>query len=290
MPHNPSAGYRMARFALLFAAFFFFAGVAHSSPASEITVTLLFWNHGQIQVQEENGQVLKITTTQATWILRRGLPASARDFGPGETLQIRRGRGAGGTTRALLVCDLETAVALAGVHGHPLVGTLLRAEDKVWILQPEDGVLPLPVCLSAHTTFRAGEASVSASAFTAGARVTIQTRGLPNGLPSAVSITDGMTPETSEPKKETLRPRKTFSGTIVEARPDLGWLTLQAKNGFFQTVAVDPQTLIKIRTRKGRRSGTWDDLTVGRHIFARFTGIVDSVGNPLAATLSVSDP
>jgi hypothetical protein len=288
MPQKPSAGRLTAFYALLLAASFLFSSAAHPSPASEITVTLLSWSHGELQGQEENGQVLKITTTPATWILQRGLPAIARDFAPGETLQIRRGRGTGGTLRALLVCDPETAAALSAMRGHMLVGTLLRADTKVWIIQPDDGALPLPVCLSAHATFRAGETSISASAFTAGTRVTIQTRGLPNGLTSAVSVTDGT--ETMAVIKKAPRPRKTFSGTIRAARPDLGQVTVQDKAGFSQTIGVNAQTSIQVRTRKSRRSGTWDDLTVGRPIFARFVATEAGGSDPLAATLSVSDP
>jgi hypothetical protein len=289
MPQRPSAGRLAAFYALLLAASFLFSSAAHPAPASEMTVTLLSWSHGELQGQEENGQVLKIITTPATWILRRGLPTTARDFVPGETLQIRRGRGTGGTLRALLVCDPETAAALAGARGHPLTGTLLKAGGKVWILQPDDGALPLPLCLTAHTMFQAGGALVASGVFTAGTRVTIQTRGLPTGLMSAVSVSDGT--ETMAVIKKAPRPRKTFSGTIREARPDLGQLTIQNKAGFSQMIGVDSQTSILVRTRKGRHLGTWDDLTVGRPIFARFAAAEAGGGSdPLAATLSVSDP
>ena len=279
-----------AFFVLLFAATFLSPPLAYTAPASDTTGTLLSWNHGQLQLQGGDGRAFQIKITPATWVLRRGQPAGMRDFAPGETLQVRLGRGTGGTMRALLVCDPETAEALATQRGHLLVGTLLSAEKKFWIIQSDDGSVPLLVCLSSHTTFRAGQASVPSGAFSPGIRVTVQTRFLPNGLPSAVAVTDGTASDTDGAKEKRLRPRKTFSGAVVEARLDLGWLTLQNKSGVSQIVVVDSQTSIRVRTGKILRSGTWDDLTVGQHVFARFAGTIDTEGHPLAVSLSVSGP
>lgn len=137
-------------------------------------------------MQGADGRAFAVQITPATWVLQRGEVVPPRELPPGETLRVRLGRGKSGA--ALLVCDAETAEALAAHRRRPLSGTVARVDGLVWTVQPTDGAVPVPVCLSAHTTFRAGGAPVSASAFGAGASVTITTRGLANGLMTALSV------------------------------------------------------------------------------------------------------
>ncbi len=286
MPFQQTPGFRVAVLFLLFAIWLSIPTEARPAPASDVTGTLLSWTEGQIHLQGSDGRAFVVKTTAATWVLRRGLPSADREFTPGEILQIRQGRGPAGTTRALLVCDPETAGALAAQRGHLLVGTLLKAEGKVWIVQPADNPLPLPVCLSAHTRFQSGQALVTAGTFGSGASITVVTRGLPNGLPSAVSVSDGAEAKAQEAPKR----RRIFTGTVLEARPDLGLLTLQDKNGFSFTIAVEAETNMKVRTRKFSRAGAWADLAAGTRVTAHLGENSDIAGNPVASRLSITPP
>ncbi|MDQ2799658.1 MAG: hypothetical protein M3Y13_08460, partial [Armatimonadota bacterium] len=163
-----------------------------------------------------------------------------------------------------------------------LRGTLQSTTNgRVWIIQPEDSALPLPVCLSVRTTFQAGGAATTMAAFSLGASVTITTRSLPNGLPAAVSVSDASA--TTEDK--TPRRRGTVSGTIVEVRPDLGLLTLRDKTGGDQTIAVTAGTRVKVR----KRAATLADITAGMHVTAYLRAALDPAGNPTATSLSASD-
>ena len=258
---------------------------AHPAPASDTAGTLLSWDGGQIRLQGADGRAFQVKTTPATWILRRGLPSEGRDFAPGETLQIRLGRGLGGTTRALLVCDPETAEALGAERGHLLLGTLLKADGKLWIVQPTDNPLPLPVCLSSRTQFRAGQMAVTSAAFGVGAAVTVKTHGLPNGLLTAETVSDGADTIIA---KETSKTRKSFTGIVLEVRPDLSLLTLQDKNGLSHTITITTETVIKVRTRKNFRTGSWADLAAGVRVTAHFAGTSDTGGSPAASSLSVT--
>ena len=255
---------------------------ARPAPASELTVTLLSAGDGRLMVQGSDGRAIAVPITPATWALRAGLPAAPRDFAPGETLHVRLGRGKGGAKPALMICDPETAAALDAQRGHPLRGTLLDTTNgKVWIVQPDGGALPLPVCLSARTTFQAGGAAAAVTAFSAGASVTITTRGLPNGLPSAVSVSDAG----AAAGDETPTRRGTVSGIVLEVRPDLGVLTLRDKTGTDRTLAVTAGTRVKVR----KRPATLADIAAGMHVTAFLRGASDAAGTPTASSLSASD-
>lgn len=265
---------------------------ARPLPASDQAVILLAAGPDALQVQAADGRAFSIKITRATWVLRRGLVAAPRDLLPGETLRVRLGRGQAGTPTALLVCDAETAEAIESHRGRPLTGTVVGADGLVWAVQPEGGEVPLPVCLSARTTFRAGGAAVSASAFGAGAQVLITTRGLANGLLSALSVSDA--PEDAGSKD--LRggaaavdagradaPRS-VSGVIVEARPDLGLLTLLETAGGLQTVAVAPGTRI---TSSGR-AARLEEMAAGMRVRVWRGARQDAAGHFVAARVSAS--
>ena len=254
---------------------------ARPTPASEISVTLLSVSDGTLTVQGSDGRTFAVPITPATWALRGGLPATPRDFTPGETLHVRLGRGKGGVKTALMICDSETAASLEAHRGKALRGTLLDTTNgKVWIIQPADSTLPLPVCLSARTTFQAGGATATAVAFSAGASVTITTRGLANGLLSAVSVSDA-----AAATDETPRRRETVSGTVIEVRPDLGMLTLRDKTGSDQTIAVTVGTHVKVR----KRAATLADIATGMHVTAFLRAASDAAGNLIASSLSAAD-
>lgn len=255
---------------------------ARPAPASELTVTLLSVSSGAIQVQGSDGRAFAVPITPATWALKGGLVVTPHDFTPGETLHVRLGRGKGGTKPALMICDSETAAALEAQRGRLLRGTLQSTTNgRVWVIQPEDRALPLPVCLSAHTTFQAGGAATTVTAFSAGASVTITTRGLPNGLPSAVSVSDtGATAEDKTPRR-----RGTVSGIVVEVRSDLGVLTLRDKAGADQLIAVTAGTRVKVR----KRAATLADIAVGMYVTAYLRAASEAAGNPTATSLSASD-
>jgi len=163
---------------------------ARPAPASELTVTLLSVGQDTLQVQGADGRAFAVRIMPATWVLGRGLVVPPGALTPGETLRVRLGRGKGGA--ALLVCDAETAEALDSHRRRPLTGEVARVDGPVWTVQPADGGVPLPVCLTPRTTFRAGGAPVSASAFGAGAQVTITTRGMANGLMTALSVSEAV--------------------------------------------------------------------------------------------------
>lgn len=258
--------------------------LARPAPESEMTVTLLSVGQGGLQVQGGDGRAFAVRIAPATWVLQRGLVVTPRELTPGETLRVRRGRGQGGA--ALLICDGETAEAIASHRRRPLTGILVNADGKVWTVQPADSAVPLPVCLSPRTMFRAGGASVPASAFGAGASVTITTRGLANGLLAAVSVSDAVpdpsTPDTGSPG--TPRPAS-MSGVVVEARPDLALLTLQEPAGSSQTVAVEAGT----RVKSGGRAATLGDLAPGMRVRVRLGAGQDAAGNPVATSVSASD-
>ena len=255
---------------------------ARPPPASELTVTLLSAGPGVLQVQGADGRTFAVRITRATWVLRRGLVTTPRDLAPGETLRVRLGRGA--DRAALLVCDAETAAVLADARGRPLAGTILSAEGRVWTVQPDGGDLPLPVLLSPHTLFRAGGSAVAASAFSAGAAVTITTRGLANGLLAAVSVSDvppdGPGQTGGAP---TARP-VSVSGVVVEVRPDLGLLTFQDAAGASRTVALDAAT----RLKSLGRPAALGDLTAGMRVRVHLGVGQDAAGNPVATSVSAS--
>lgn len=257
---------------------------ARPLPASDLAVTLLSAGPGALQVQGADGRAFAVRITPATWVLRRGLVAAPRDLAPGETLRVRLGRGKAGAVAALSVCDAETAAVLADARGRPLAGTILSAAGKVWTVQPNGGDVPLPVLLSPHTLFRVGGSLVAASAFGAGAAVTITTRGLANGLLAALSVSDappdGLGQMGDVP---TARP-VSVSGVVVEARPDLGLLTLQDAAGVSRTVAMDARTRVKTQGKVARLG----DLLPGMRVRVHLGTGQDASGNPVATSVSAS--
>lgn len=274
----------------LFVAFFAlaaFPAAARPAPASEMTVTLLSAGAGMFQVQDSNGRAFSLKTTPATWVLQRGLVVSPRDLTPGETLRVRLGRGKAGTTTALLLCDAETADALDAHRRRPLVGTVVSADARVWTVQPSDGQTPVPICLSAHTTFRAGGSQVGALAFGAGATVAITTRGLANGLLSAVSVSDanrdppGIGGTGGEPS-----PRHgSASGVVVDVRADEGLITLQDSAGATRTIAVDAKTRVKMAGQAARL----EDIAAGMRVRVWWSA-ADPASGPVATSISASAP
>ena len=263
----------------------FSAAPARPLPASELTVTLVSIRQGALQVQGGDGHQFDVKVTPATWVLRRGMVARMRDLMLGEALQVRLGRRAGGA--ALLVCDADTADALAAHRHRPLSGTILGSAGlgsagKVWTVQPADGDVPLPILLSQHTLFRAGGSAVPASAFGPGALVTITTRGLANGLLAAVSVSDAP-PALPGPDDDRRTPRTvSLSGVIVEARPDLGLLTFQDEAGAAQTAVVGAAT----RIRSAGKAAALGDLTAGMRVRVRLGASQDAAGNPVASSVS----
>ncbi len=257
---------------------------ARPAPASDLTVTLLSVSEGALQVQTANGRAFAVRITRATWVLQRGLIALSRDLTPGETLRVRLGRGPAGTAAALLVCDAETADALDAHRRRPLSGTVVRADGRVWTVQPADGDVPLPILLSPRTLFRAGGSAVPASAFGAGASVTILTRGLANGLLAAVSVSDVLADPPGETAIEQASRPTSVSGVLVEVRPDLALLRLQDAAGAAQTVAVDAGT----RVKSGGRAASLADLLPGMRVRVWWGAAQDAAGNPVATTVSAS--
>lgn len=254
---------------------------ARPLPASDLRVTLLSASPDALQVSGADGRALTVKITRATWVLRRGLVAPPRDLLPGQTLRVRRGRGAGGP--ALLVCDSETADALAAARGRPLSGTLLGVSGRVWTVQPDGGDVPLPVLLSARTLFRAGGAASVAPAFGPGALVSVTTRGLANGLLAAVSVSDAPA-AAPDPDEDGRTPRPaSLSGVVIEARPDLGLLTFQDAAGASHTVSVGAA-----HVRSAGRAATLGDLQPGMRVRVRLGAGADAAGNPLAAGVSAS--
>ena len=255
---------------------------ARPRPASDLAVTLLSAGPNALQVQGADGRAFSVKITRATWVLRRGQVALPRELQPGETLRVRLGRGAGGA--ALLVCDTETADALAAARGRPLPGSLLGVEGRVWTVQPDGGDVPLPVLISPRTLFHAGAAAVSASAFGPGASVTITTRGLANGLLAAVSVSDAA-PAAPAPDDGGQKARPvSLSGVIIEARPDLGLLTVEDASGLAHTVAIDAAT----RLKSAGKAATLGELAAGMRVRVRLGAGADAAGNPVAAGVSAS--
>ncbi len=258
---------------------------ARAAPASELTVTLLSVGPDALQVQDADGRAREIKLTSVTWVLRQGLVVLPRELTPGETLRVRLGRGK--ESAALLVCDEETADAMESHRRRPLSGTILSVSGKVWTVQPADGPTPLPICLSARTGFRAGGASVATSAFGVGASVMITTRGLANGLLAAVSVSDAA-PEASPDATmgagaSAHRPSSVF-GIILEARPDLGLLTLQDAAGASRTVALDAGTRVKF----AGRSVALGELAAGMRVRVRLGARQDVAGHPVTTSVSAS--
>ena len=282
MPHGRSRRPLPALFLLLFSlARGGSPAPARPLPVSDLAVTLLSAGPNALQVQGADGRALTVKLTRATWVLQRGLVTLPRDLMPGETLRVRLGRGAGGA--ALLVCDAETADALAA-RGRPLSGTLLGVEGRVWTVQPDGGDVPLPVLLSPRTSFRAGGAAVSASAFGPGASVTVTTRGLANGLLAAVSVSDAL-PDAPAPTGDGPASRPAaLSGVITEARPDLSLLTFQDASGLAHTVAIDAAT----RIRSAGKAAALADLQPGMRVRVHLGAGADAPGNPVAASVSAS--
>ena len=255
---------------------------ARPLPASDLAVTLLSTGPNSLQVQGADGRAFAIRVAPATWILRRGLVTAPRDLMPGETLRVRLGRGAGGA--ALLVCDIETAAALAAAHGHPLSGTLLAVEGKVWTVQATGGDVPLPVLTSSHTLYRAGGSPIAASAFGPGATVTVTTRGLVNGLLAAVSVSDAPPGPVGQAGGEQAARPVSLSGVIIEVRPDMGLVTFQDAAGAAHTIAVDAAT----RLRSAGKAAALAELAVGMRVRVRLGAGQDAAGNPVAASVSAS--
>ena len=254
-------------------------------PASDLAVTLLSAGPGALQVQGVDGRAFAVKITPATWVLRRGLVVPPHDFAPGETLSVRLGRGKAGGAAVLLVCDAETAEALAAHLRRPLTGTILSVEGRVWTVQPDGGDVPLPVLTSPHTLFRAGGSLVAASAFGAGASVTITTRRLANGLPAAVSVSDALPDGPGQTGDAPTVRTISVSGVVVEARPDLGLLTLQDAAGAARTVAVDARTRIKSQGK----ATPLGDLLPGMRVRVRLGAAQDGSGNVVATSVLASE-
>lgn len=253
---------------------------APAPAAPDLAVTLLAAGPDVLQVQGADGRPFAVRVTPATWVLQRGQVAAPRDLTPGEALRLRHVRAG---DLALLVCDAETAAALDAHRRRPLSGTVLSVTGTVWTVLPTGEDTPVPVLLSARTLFRAGGASAGASAFGAGASVSVTTRGLLNGLLAAVSVSD-LLPAPSEPADGA--PLRAASGTVTEVRPDLGLLTLQDAAGASHTVAVDAAT----RVKSGGRPATLADLTPGMRARVRLGAGRDAAGNPVATSVSASAP
>ena len=254
---------------------------ARPAPASEMTVTLLTVSEAVLQVQAGDGRALTIPLTRATWVLRRGVVVSIREFTPGETVQVRLGRLKGDTRAAALVCDPETAAALAAAHGHSLSGMLLAVDGALWTIQPEGTDLPLPVCVTPRTVFQAGGGPVDASVYSVGASVTVTTRGLANGLLTAVSVSD--TPPEGGTADTPRRPTP-LSGVVREARPDLSLLTLEDPAGAMQTLAIGRGTRVKV----GGKAASLDQIAPGMHVLARLSAVQDAAGHRVATSVSAS--
>ena len=284
MPYGRSRRPLPVLFFLFSSALAILPASARPLPASDLAVTLLSAGPGALQVQGADGRAFAVKITPATWVLRRGLVVPPHDFAPGETLSVRLGRGKAGGAAVLLVCDAETAEALAAHLRRPLTGTILSVEGRVWTVQPDGGDVPLPILTSLHTLFRAGGSLVAASAFGAGASVTITTRRLANGLPAAVSVSDALPDGPGQTRDAPTVRTISVSGVVVEARPDLGLLTLQDAAGVSRTVAMDARTRVKAQGKVARLG----DLLPGMRVRVHLGTGQDASGNPVATSVSAS--
>jgi len=259
---------------------------ARPAPAADLAVTLLSAGPSVLQVQGADGRPFAVRVTPATWVLQRGQVAAPRDLTPGEALRLRLRHVRAGDL-ALLVCDAETAAALDAHRRRALSGTVLSAAGLVWTVQPTDEDAPVPVLLTARTLFRAGGLPVGASAFGAGASVSVATRGLANGLLAAVSVSDALPAPPGEPGADGPAPHPaSVSGTVTESRPDLGLLTFTDAAGAAQTIAVLAATRLKVMGRPASQA----DLTPGMRVRVRLGAGRDAAGNPVATSVSASAP
>jgi len=186
---------------------------------------------------------------------------------------------------ALLVCDAGTAAALDAHHRRALSGTVLAVNGAIWTVQPTGEDAPVPVLVSARTRFWVGELPALASAFGAGASVSVATRGLANGLLTAVSVSDSLPSSAGETSGDAPASRPvSLSGAVIESRPDLGLLVLQDAAGVMRTVAVDAAT----RFKSAGQAATLADILPGMRVRVRLGLGRDAAGNPIAASMSAS--
>ena len=249
-----------------------------------LSVTLLSAGPNALQVRGADGRPFAVRVTRATWVLERGAVSAPRDLTPGETLRMRlRHSGAGDV--ALLVCDAGTAAALDAHHHRALSGTVLAVNGAIWTVQPTGEDAPVPVLVSARTRFWVGELPALASAFGAGASVSVATRGLANGLLTAVSVSDSLPSSAGETSGDAPASRPvSLSGAVIESRPDLGLLVLQDAAGVMRTVAVDAAT----RFKSAGQAATLADILPGMRVRVRLGLGRDAAGNPIAASMSAS--
>ncbi len=259
-----------------------FARSAGTPIALPVTVTSV--GAKTLQVSGSDGRVLTLAVTAASLFLKRGLLVAPGEFSPGETALLRQRAGAGGRMQVVLLSDPDSAAVLERYRRRPLTGTILSGDAQTWVVQPADAPdgLPLTLRISARTTYRAGESPVPASAFGPGARVTVTTRGLADGLLQAVSVTDE-----SEPAAVPAEPGRVrfVSGEVTAIQTDAGTVTVQDKKGASHIVATDAGTRLKVR----RLPATLADMEVGMRVSAWLGTAQDADGNPIATTLSALD-
>ena len=254
-----------------------------SASAQGVAVTIIAIGAHTAQVMGEDGRTETLAFGPASAFMRRGLLVRAGEFLPGETALLRRRIGKGGATQIGLLCDSDSAGALEKYRGRPLTGMLLSLSPSVWVVQPADDAVSMPLSLlvSARASFTAGSAPVTAAAFGPGASVTVTTRGLPSGLLSLISVSDTTTPEEAIPAA----PRRSdfISGLVTEIQSSS--VTLQDKAGISHTIAADGATRVKVR----RLPASLADIAVGMRVSAWIGRREDASGNPIATTLSAYD-
>jgi len=250
--------------------------------ARGVSVTIIGVTEHAVQVLGEDGRAETLGIGPASAFLRRGLLVRALEFQPGEIATLRPHRGPGGAIQVGLLCDPDSAMALEKYRGRPLSGTLLSLSPLVWVIQPGDSAdgVPISLLVSARAVFSAGGTATAASAFEPGAAVTVSTRGLPSGLLSLVSATGDLSPGSPPPT-----PRSGFaSGLVTELQTSA--LTLVDASGVTHTIAVSGATRVKVR----RQAASLSDIATGMHVSAWLGSKTDGAGNPIATTVSASDP
>lgn len=252
------------------------AAPATCAPAQ--TGTLLRLDDKAVQVTLADGSLLTADIRPSSLFLKGGLMVSLTDFLPGDAMAFRVRARAGGVSLVLLG-DLDSLAAIDAARGKILRGMLQSASDHFLVLLPDgSGALPLTLRVSAKTRYLWGGQDAAASAFAPGATVAVQTRGLPDGLLLAETVSDASGPAPTR----TAHPSSRLSGIVWDLPLGNATLVLMSRSKTRRVIAVNSSTRITLDGNATNLSDFRRGMSVSSHLGRD----KDADGNPIAVTLT----
>ncbi len=251
---------------------------APTACAPAQTGTLLRLDDKTMQATLADGSLLTADIRPSSLFLKGGLRVSLTDFLPGDAVAFRIRARAGGASLVLL-SDSDSLAAIDAARGKVLRGMLQSADDHFLVLLPDgSSALPLTVRVSAKSRYLWGGQDATATAFAPGATIAVQTRGLPDGLLLAETVSDASGPAPTRTAHFSSR----LSGIVWDLPMGNATLVLMSRSKTRRVLAIDQGTQI---TLEGK-AATLSDLRRGMSVSAHLRHDKDAGGNPIAATLA----